>query len=69
MTAAGRLMAAGIADQPRVWCRLLDNGTGAIGAATARIIARAAPFVLFVGRGSSGHAALCAKYLDLPMFL
>jgi glutamine---fructose-6-phosphate transaminase (isomerizing) len=63
MTAAGRLMAAEIAEQPQAWRRLLADGADAITAAAARITEAAARFVLFVGRGSSDHAALYGKYL------
>lgn len=63
MTTPGRHMAAEIAEQPQVWHRLLTDGAEAIGAAAVRIAQRAPRFVLFVGRGSSHHAALYAKYL------
>jgi glucosamine--fructose-6-phosphate aminotransferase (isomerizing) len=59
----GRHMAAEIAEQPQVWRRLLVAGADAIAAAAARIAQAAPRFVLFVGRGSSDHAALYAKYL------
>jgi glucosamine--fructose-6-phosphate aminotransferase (isomerizing) len=63
MTTAGRLMAAEIAEQPRVWRRLLAEGADPIVAAAARIADAAPRFVLFVARGSSDYAALYAKYL------
>lgn len=59
----GRLMAAEITEQPQVWHRLLTEGAEAIGAAADRIAHHAPRFALFVGRGSSNHAALYAKYL------
>ena len=63
MTTPGRLMAAEIAEQPQVWRRLLVDGAEVIKAAAAKIHTYAPRFVLFVGRGSSDHAALYAKYL------
>ncbi|HYB39890.1 MAG TPA: SIS domain-containing protein [Mycobacterium sp.] len=56
-------MAAEIAEQPQVWHRLLADGADAIATVAARIADAAPRFVLFVGRGSSDHAALYAKYL------
>jgi glucosamine--fructose-6-phosphate aminotransferase (isomerizing) len=63
MTAAGRLMAAEIAEQPAVWRRLLAEGAEPIAAAAARIADAAPRFVLFAARGSSDYAALYAKYV------
>jgi glucosamine--fructose-6-phosphate aminotransferase (isomerizing) len=59
----GRLMAAEIAEQPRVWRRLLHAGSDAIADAAARITERAPRFALLVARGTSDHTALYAKYL------
>ncbi|WP_221936740.1 SIS domain-containing protein [Skermania sp. ID1734] len=56
-------MAAEIAEQPKVWRRLLTEGADPIAAAAARIREYAPRFVLFVARGTSDHAALYAKYL------
>ncbi|WP_051198545.1 SIS domain-containing protein [Gordonia shandongensis] len=55
-------MAAEIADQPRAWRALLAerSSVAEVGAAVA---ARRPRFVQFVARGTSGHAALYAKYL------
>jgi glutamine---fructose-6-phosphate transaminase (isomerizing) len=61
--AAGRLMAAEIAEQPQVWHRLLTEAVDPIGEAAARMADRAPRFVLLAGRGTSDHAALYAKYL------
>lgn len=59
----GRLMAAEIAEQPTVWNRLLDNGSGNTAAVARRITAFDPRLALFVARGTSDHAALYAKYL------
>ncbi|WP_163756518.1 SIS domain-containing protein [Mycobacterium botniense] len=56
-------MAAEIAEQPRVWRRVLTRAVEPIAAAAARIAAAAPRFVLFAARGSSANAALYAKYL------
>ena len=60
----GTWMAAEIAEQPSAWQRLLDNRDAAgIGAAAEAIRAVAPHTVLLLGRGTSAHAALYAKYL------
>ena len=58
----GRLMAAEIAEQPKVWRDLLAARAACeeVGAAIAAARPR---FVQFVARGTSDHAALYAKYL------
>ncbi len=62
-TSPGHLMATEIAEQPKVWRRLLADGRSPIRAAADQIAAAAPRFVLFVARGTSDHAALYAKYL------
>ncbi len=58
----GRLMAAELAEQPKIWRGLLDRRPEF--AALGRQIAAKVPrFVLFAARGTSDHAALYAKYL------
>ncbi|MDT0341666.1 SIS domain-containing protein [Streptomyces litchfieldiae] len=61
--AAGRLMAAEMAEQPAVLRRLLEEGAPRIREVAARIADRAPRFVLLTGRGTSDNAALYAKYL------
>lgn len=56
-------MAVEIAEQPQVWQRVLADGADAIAKVAAEITDAAPRFVLFVGRGSSDHAALYGKYL------
>lgn len=63
MTTRGQHMAAEIAEQPQVWQRVLADGADAIAKVAAEITDAAPRFVLFVGRGSSDHAALYGKYL------
>ena len=62
----GTLMAAEIAEQPRVWDRLITAsraGDADVARAASLIRAYAPRFVLFVARGTSDHAALYGKYL------
>jgi glucosamine--fructose-6-phosphate aminotransferase (isomerizing) len=63
MTTRGQHMAVEIAEQPQVWQRVLADGADAIAKVAAEIADAAPRFVLFVGRGSSDHAALYGKYL------
>ena len=63
MTTRGQHMAVEIAEQPQVWRRVLADGADAIAKVAAEITDAAPRFVLFVGRGSSDHAALYGKYL------
>lgn len=57
-------MAADIAEQPAGYARLLDPEHGAAIAAVAAQIAQQRPrHVVFVGRGTSDHAALYGAYL------
>jgi NADPH:quinone reductase-like Zn-dependent oxidoreductase len=63
MTTRGQYMAVEIAEQPQVWQRVLADGADAIAKVAAEITDAAPRFVLFVGRGSSDHAALYGKYL------
>lgn len=58
----GALMAAEIAEQPRVLAGLLAE-PGPIAEAAARIAAARPRFVLIAARGTSDHAALFGKYL------
>ena len=58
----GALMAAEIADQPRMLAAMLERASEF--AAVADVITRRRPrFVLLAARGTSDHAALYAKYL------
>lgn len=63
MTTRGQHMAVEIAEQPQVWQRVLADGADAIAKVAAEITDAAPRFVLFIGRGSSDHAALYGKYL------
>jgi len=63
MTTRGQNMPVEIAEQPQVWQRVLADGADAIAKVAAEITDAAPRFVLFVGRGSSDHAALYGKYL------
>ncbi|GIF10718.1 SIS domain-containing protein [Actinoplanes teichomyceticus] len=57
-------MAADIAEQPEGFARLLDGPHAtAVAEVAAEIAARRPRHVLFVGRGTSDHAALYAAYL------
>jgi len=57
-------MAADIAEQPGGYARLLEGEPAkAIAAAAARVAERRPRHVVFVGRGTSDHAALYAAYL------
>jgi glucosamine--fructose-6-phosphate aminotransferase (isomerizing) len=55
-------MSAEIAEQPQVFAGVLA-GRPELAAVAARIFARKPRLVLLAGRGTSGHAALYAKYL------
>src|SRR5919112_2181392 len=64
MTQRGRGMAADIAEQPAGYARLLeDDHAGAIATVAARVAERRPRHVVFVGRGTSDHAALYGAYL------
>ena len=57
-------MAADIAEQPEGYARLLEGEPAkAIAAVAARVAERRPRHVVFVGRGTSDHAALYAAYL------
>ncbi|RSM68350.1 glucosamine-6-phosphate deaminase [Actinoplanes sp. ATCC 53533] len=57
-------MAADIAEQPGGYARLLEGEPAkAIAAAAARVAEQRPRHVIFVGRGTSDHAALYAAYL------
>ena len=60
--ATGALMASEVAEQPRVWERILATPRP-ISAVAQAIRGRDPRFVLLVARGTSDHAALYAKYL------
>lgn len=59
----GRRMAAEIAEQPAVWRRLLTDAREQIDSAAGVVRRRRPRFALLLGRGTSGNAALYAKYL------
>src|SRR3954468_20462403 len=67
MTRPGVGMAADIAEQPSVYDRLLAGGASGPAAAIAEVAGRVATrrprHVVFVGRGTSDHAALYGAYL------
>ena len=64
MTQLGRGMAADIAEQPAGFARLLDGEhANAIASVAAEIAKRKPRNVVFVGRGTSDHAALYGAYL------
>ncbi len=64
MTQRGQGMAADIAEQPAGYARLLDGEfAAAIAAVAARVAERRPRHVVFVGRGTSDHAALYGAYL------
>ena len=57
-------MAADIAEQPAGYARLLEGEpAAAIAAVAAKVAERRPSHVVFVGRGTSDHAALYAAYL------
>lgn len=57
-------MSADIAEQPAGFARLLEQGpSGAIAEVAAEVVRRAPRGILFVGRGTSDHAALYGAYL------
>ncbi|MEE3851459.1 SIS domain-containing protein [Gordonia sp. LSe1-13] len=56
-------MSSEIAEQPTRWRALLGEGRAPIAEVAAQISERRPRFVQFVARGTSGHAALYAKYL------
>jgi glucosamine--fructose-6-phosphate aminotransferase (isomerizing) len=57
-------MAADIAEQPAGYARLLEGGpAAAIATVAAAVAARRPRHVMFVGRGTSDHAALYGAYL------
>ena len=59
----GRIMPGEMAQQPAVLRRILDEGAPRIREVAAAIAAKKPRFVLPTARGTSGHAALYAKYL------
>ena len=64
MTEFGKGMAGDIAEQPAGYARLLEGApAAAITAAAAAIAERRPRHVMFVGRGTSDHAALYGAYL------
>jgi glutamine---fructose-6-phosphate transaminase (isomerizing) len=64
MTQRGRGMAADIAEQPAGFARLLEGEHAeAIAAVAATVAERRPRHVVFVGRGTSDHAALYGAYL------
>jgi glutamine---fructose-6-phosphate transaminase (isomerizing) len=64
MTERGRGMAADIAERPAGYARLLDGEHAkAIAAVAATVAERQPRHVVFVGRGTSDHAALYGAYL------
>jgi glucosamine--fructose-6-phosphate aminotransferase (isomerizing) len=64
MTQRGQGMAADIAEQPEGYARLLESGSAAAISAVAVAVAERRPrHVMFVGRGTSDHAALYGAYL------
>ncbi len=64
MAERGQGMAADIAEQPAGYARLLETGHAAgIADVAARVAQRRPRHVVFVGRGTSDHAALYAAYL------
>src|ERR671939_389935 len=56
-------MTADIAEQPEIYARVLDGGTGAIAEVARRIVEWRPRHVVFTARGTSDHAALYAAYL------
>jgi len=64
VTQRGQGMAADIAEQPAGYARLLEGAPAAAIAAVAATVAQRRPqHVMFVGRGTSDHAALYGAYL------
>ena len=64
MTERGRGMAADIAEQPDGYARLIEGAPAkAIAAVAARVAEQRPRHVVFVGRGTSDHAALYGAYL------
>jgi len=64
VTQRGQGMAADIAEQPAGYARLLeDDHAAAIATVAARVAERRPRNVVFVGRGTSDHAALYGAYL------
>ena len=64
MTERGQGMAADIAEQPAGYARLLSGEPAAAIAEVAQAVAQRRPrHVMFVGRGTSDHAALYGAYL------
>jgi glucosamine--fructose-6-phosphate aminotransferase (isomerizing) len=64
MTQRGQGMAADIAEQPGGYARLLESESAAAISAVAAAVAERRPrHVMFVGRGTSDHAALYGAYL------
>ena len=64
MTQRGQGMAADIAEQPAGYARLLEGEHAtAIATVAARVAERRPRHVVFVGRGTSDHAALYGAYL------
>ncbi len=64
MSQRGQGMAADIAEQPSGYARLLDGEHAtAIATVAAEVAARRPRHVVFVGRGTSDHAALYGAYL------
>jgi glucosamine--fructose-6-phosphate aminotransferase (isomerizing) len=64
VTQRGQGMAADIAEQPAGFARLLEGEPAAAIAAVAAAVAERRPrHVMFVGRGTSDHAALYGAYL------
>ena len=64
MTQRGQGMAADIAEQPAGYARLLEGAPATAIAAVAATVAQRRPrHVMFVGRGTSDHAALYGAYL------
>ena len=64
MSERGQGMAADIAEQPAGYARLLESDhAAAIAAVAAKVAERRPRHVVFVGRGTSDHAALYAAYL------
>ena len=59
----GAGMAADIAEQPALYQQVLDTGAPAIATVAAEIARRRPRHVVFVGRGTSDHAALYGAYL------
>lgn len=63
MTAPGALMAAETAEAPAAVARAADPRRPGLGEVVAGLRARPPRLVVTLGRGSSGHAALYARYL------